>query len=488
MQPIELPAMLVGALAAPAGDGPAVLAPVTAGRQGLPASSIGLAAQLATSAPAALQLVPLVGRRGADHASWAAALAAKHGRRVVTLAAALPTDRAHVRDVLALCWLHDVDRSCRRRNVRRAASPGSPPRLAGPCAATSRPARCSALRSSAYMTRHSTFRARLPPGAQLEGGAQRAPRLAVRCQLRGASVSKKCRWRVVRTLRMQPGLPMLTSFACAAPRRRHGPRWRVGRVSLDELCCRRGGRARSTYRGPALAHARAPRMGHGAAWNESGLAVLFAVRPAPARRWRPRRWRMRWRCRLPHRPLAGGQQIHRRNREEPREIFDVAEARQRPAVRRRMLCRQAHRGQGRTRPLCRISRSVTCRNAWSASRASPFSPPIGAGSRRGVHPPAACGGVRCPARSSASASGGRCSRRVSMSRRSIFSLPRRGVRACRRASRSAAFSACARRRCERRAVSPCRPTRSSPSGTARLTRSPRRARAIPRDTDLVRDA
>ena len=137
LQPIELPAMLVGALAAPAGDGPAVLAPVTAGRQELPASAFGLAAQLATSGPAALQLVPLVGRRGADHASWAAALAAKHGRRVVTLAAALPADRAHVRAVLALCWLHDVDLVVPEAWQERTA--GSEPWFAG---ALGQPVRC----------------------------------------------------------------------------------------------------------------------------------------------------------------------------------------------------------------------------------------------------------------------------------------------------------------------------------------------------------
>ena len=109
LQPLDLPAMLVGALANPADYTPATLQLVAPDGRRLPDSAFGLAAQLAVVTPVRLQLVPLAGRRGSDHVGWAAALAARHGRHVVTLAADLPPDRAHVQAVLALCWLRDVD-------------------------------------------------------------------------------------------------------------------------------------------------------------------------------------------------------------------------------------------------------------------------------------------------------------------------------------------------------------------------------------------
>jgi vesicle-fusing ATPase len=108
-QPLDLPAMLVGALTDPAGYVPAALAPAAADGRKLPDSAFGLAAELAAVQPTALQLVPLLGRRGSNYVAWASALAGQHGRRVVTLAANLPPHRSNVQAVLALCWLRDVD-------------------------------------------------------------------------------------------------------------------------------------------------------------------------------------------------------------------------------------------------------------------------------------------------------------------------------------------------------------------------------------------
>jgi hypothetical protein len=107
-QPLDMPAMLAGALADPDAASVSLRSVAPDGRQ-LPDSAFGLVAQLAATPPSALQLVPLAGRRGANHAGWAAALATQHGRRVVTLSAELPPERTHVQAVLALCWLRDVD-------------------------------------------------------------------------------------------------------------------------------------------------------------------------------------------------------------------------------------------------------------------------------------------------------------------------------------------------------------------------------------------
>src|SRR5262249_27113556 len=52
---------------------------------------------------------PLAGGRGADYAAWAAALAARCGRRVAPGAAGIAPDRASVSSLLAFCSLRGMD-------------------------------------------------------------------------------------------------------------------------------------------------------------------------------------------------------------------------------------------------------------------------------------------------------------------------------------------------------------------------------------------
>jgi hypothetical protein len=109
LQPLDMPAMLVPALADPHRFAPAILTAVeTDGRQ-LPEAALGLAAHLAAAAPQALQVIPLVGGRGADYPGWAAALAAQGARRVMRLVTSMPPDRPNVTAVLTLCWLRGMD-------------------------------------------------------------------------------------------------------------------------------------------------------------------------------------------------------------------------------------------------------------------------------------------------------------------------------------------------------------------------------------------
>jgi hypothetical protein len=109
LQPLDLPAILVPALADPANFAPTILTTIEFDGRLLPEAARGLAAHLSAGAPNALQFIPLIGGRGADYACWAAALAAKAGRPVVRVAASLPPDRTNVASVLALCWLSRTD-------------------------------------------------------------------------------------------------------------------------------------------------------------------------------------------------------------------------------------------------------------------------------------------------------------------------------------------------------------------------------------------
>ena len=87
-----------------------------------------------------------------------------------------------------------------------------------------------------------------------------------------------------------------------------------------------------------------------------GLGVSGAVRRRQRHRQDHGRRGDRQRARprpLPHRPVGGGQQVHRRDREEPAPALRRRRGqRRRPALRRgRRALRQAQRGQGQPRPL-----------------------------------------------------------------------------------------------------------------------------------------
>jgi hypothetical protein len=107
LQPLEMPPALAHALAEPDAPSPS-LQPVEPDGRTLPAAASGLVARLAP-APLALQLVPLLGERGADQAGWAAALSTALGRRLVRLAPGVPASGPELAGLLALCWLRELD-------------------------------------------------------------------------------------------------------------------------------------------------------------------------------------------------------------------------------------------------------------------------------------------------------------------------------------------------------------------------------------------
>ena len=85
-----------------------------------------------------------------------------------------------------------------------------------------------------------------------------------------------------------------------------------------------------------------------------GISALFAGESGTGKTHGGRGARQRAAARpLPHRPLGGGQQVHRRDREEPAPAVRRGRGRRRdPVLRRgRRAVRQAQRGQGQPRPL-----------------------------------------------------------------------------------------------------------------------------------------
>ena len=118
--------------------------------------------------------------------------------------------------------------------------------------------------------------------------ARARPRSAARCaKRRGASVSKKCRWRsVVRTLRMQPGPPDADELLALCRAEAGSAMGALAqavepRFSLDELVLPpRQARQIETIAGSMRSLTRVHyEWGTARAWNESGLAVLFCGSP-----------------------------------------------------------------------------------------------------------------------------------------------------------------------------------------------------------------
>jgi vesicle-fusing ATPase len=293
MQPLDLPAMLVGALADPADYTPAALVAVAPDGRNLPDSAFGLAAPLAAATPTVLQLVPLSGRRGADHAGWAAALAAQHGRRVVTLAASLPPDRAHVQAVLALCWLRDVDLVVPEAWQARASA--AEPWFAG---TLMQPVRCyvSAGDGAAHLpSRHTTPAFRIPALGYADRVERLEAALGARAVVLGGAAREVARRfrleemplaRIVHTLQARPG-PLSADELIALCRAEAGngmgalaqavePRFTLDELVLPPRQARQLETIADSMRSLTRVHYewRTAR-----AWNESGLAVLFCGSP-----------------------------------------------------------------------------------------------------------------------------------------------------------------------------------------------------------------
>ena len=79
---------------------------------------------------------------------------------------------------------------------------------------------------------------------------------------------------------------------------------------------------------------------------------------------------------LPDRPLAGRQQVHRRDREEPPQSLRRSGREPGDSVFRRSGCavRQALRGEGRARPLREHRGRLPPADGWRSTKASPSSP------------------------------------------------------------------------------------------------------------------
>jgi hypothetical protein len=290
-QPLDLPPMLVGALADPAGYTPAVFVPAVADGRQLPHTAFGLAARLVAEPPAALQLVALAGSRGADIAGWAAALAASHERRVVTLATHLPPDRAHVQAVLALCWLCDVDLVVPDGWQVRGHGSNSEPWFA---ASLSQPVRCYVAVGDGMAdppAGHALPTLRLPVLDYADRVEQLAAALGARAAALDGTVREAARRfrlddrplaNVVRTLRARPG-PLSAAELIALCRAEAGDRMGalahpvVPRFTLDELVLPKQQAAQlqaiaDSMRALTRVHYE---WGTARVWNESGLSVLF---------------------------------------------------------------------------------------------------------------------------------------------------------------------------------------------------------------------
>jgi vesicle-fusing ATPase len=292
LQPLDMAATLVEALADPQGFVPTVLAPMAGDGRALPEAAHGLLAHLEATPPQALQLVPLAGSRGTDYAAWAAALATHGGRRVVRLAASVPPDRVHVPSLLALCWLRGVDLLVPDHWQERAAAHASEPWFA---AMLMLPVRCYVPApepgTGNLPSNHVTPSFRVPP----LGFAARVAQLEAALGPRAPSIGSAVR-EAARRFRLDEVPLQQVARALAAQR---GP---VSPAQLDALC--RTGSATGTA---GLVQAVEPRFtleelvlprqqarhmaeivqamrsltrvhyewGTARAWNESGLAVLF---------------------------------------------------------------------------------------------------------------------------------------------------------------------------------------------------------------------
>jgi len=296
LQPLDLAAMLVQPLADAERFEPSALAPIDADGRRLPEAALGLVAHLAGASPRALQLVPLVGGRGADHGMWAAALASQCGRRVVRLAVAIPPERAHVLSLLALCWLRGTDFLVPEHWHERAAAGHAAEPWFAP--ALTLPVRCYVPVADGVPqppALHATPALRIPPlgfAARVERleaalGA-RAPALggAVREAARRFRLDEAPLRRLARTLAAQAG-PVSAATLHALCRAEAGDGMSglaqavEPRFTLDELVLPR--RQANQVHEIVQAMRSLTRVhyewGTARAWNESGLAVLFCGAP-----------------------------------------------------------------------------------------------------------------------------------------------------------------------------------------------------------------
>ena len=290
-QPLDMPAAIARALADPEGFASPALVALADDRRALPDAASGLAARLAAAPPQALQIVPLTGGRGADHAGWAAALAARLGRRVVRPAAGVAPERAPLSALVALCWLRDVDLLVPAHWQERGAGE---PWFAGLLAL---PLRCYlpvpdgaaiaglpsdhvtpalALPGLDFAQRRERLAAALGPRAPALGGA-------VREAARRFRLGEEPLARVGEALAALPG-PISAEQLTALCRAEAGAG--MGglaqpfepRFTLDELVLpRRQARQLAEIVQAMQALARVHHdWGTARAWNESGLSVLFA--------------------------------------------------------------------------------------------------------------------------------------------------------------------------------------------------------------------
>ena len=278
------------------------------------------------------------------------------------------------------------------------ATPGSPPRRRprgwSPTASASAPPRSPGL-PAGWRSRRPARLARSPIGWWPPRAARPPP---IRARSRAG-----CRSRPAGTISFFPAgaLRQLRDFAAAIGRRGDG---------LRRLGLRRGRpRHRLRPRRPVLG-----RLGHGQDHERAGSSPATRARPLDAIDL-----------------SADGQQVHRRDREEPRAAILRRGRRQRdPVLRRgRRALRQAQRGQGRARPLRQHRDRLPAAAAGGAPRAWSSWPPISAATST---PPSCAASPssstsRCPTPAARAGSGARRSRRARRSTRASTS-PRSAAR------------------------------------------------------------
>ena len=306
-------------------------------------------------------------RRGSTDAARPAPVGARGGAGRVALSSSSADDVRRRPDAAA-----------RARALRRPASPAAVATSARDrCAGLERPgaaARRRAARrtpSSGRCGRARSATARL----DVDGGSTRSPRSSTSEAARSRAVAARRR-RPATATRSRP-LWRRCRVAGAAAARRPRAAHRAGAPAGTTSCCpsRSAPRCSQIAAQVRRAHDGLRALGFARAGARGlGIAALFAGasghRQDDGRRGAGRRARPRP---VPDRPQRGGEQVHRRDREEPAARVRGRRGQRRdPALRRgRRAVRQAHRGRATATTATPTSRSATCSSGWRPTAASP---------------------------------------------------------------------------------------------------------------------
>jgi DNA polymerase III delta prime subunit len=126
LQPIEMPALVSRALLGSGGPLPEGLSRLESeAARALNCEGRLLADRLAAQPPNGLQIVPMIGPRGTAFSAWASTLAVRTGRPVAQIADRYPLGRHNLRALTTFCWLCGLDLLLPEGWARDATSPVS---------------------------------------------------------------------------------------------------------------------------------------------------------------------------------------------------------------------------------------------------------------------------------------------------------------------------------------------------------------------------